>query len=165
MTSNIGARQLKDFGQGVGFSTSTKKDAAEEYSKGVIENALKKTFAPEFLNRIDDAIIFNHLNKENIHEIIDIELEGLYQRLDDLGYKIKIKADAKNYISDKGYDPDFGARPLSRAIQKYLEDPLAEELIKTKIEEGSTINVSLSKEKEISITVTKPRKKKDQPAK
>ena len=165
MTSNIGARQLKDFGQGVGFTTAGKRDSAEEYSKSVIENALKKTFAPEFLNRIDDAVIFNHLSQENIHEIIDIELGGLYKRLDDMGYKIKIKADAKDYIADKGYDPDFGARPLSRAIQKYLEDPLAEELIKNKIEEGSTINVSLSKNKEINISVTKPRKKKDQPTK
>ncbi len=161
MTSNIGARQLKDFGQGVGFSTTAKKAAAEEHSKGVIENALKKTFAPEFLNRIDDVIIFNHLNKENIFKIIDIELEGLYKRVDDLGYKIKISNDAKDYIAEKGYDPDFGARPLSRAIQKYLEDPLAEELIKTKAEEGSTISVTL-KDDQIQVKFTKPRKKKSE---
>ncbi|MEQ8323209.1 MAG: ATP-dependent Clp protease ATP-binding subunit [Vicingaceae bacterium] len=161
MTSNIGARQLKDFGQGVGFATAARQETSEEYSKGVIENALKKTFAPEFLNRIDDVIIFNHLDQENIQTIIDIELEGLYRRIDDLGFKIKITTDAKVYIAKKGYDPDFGARPLARAIQKYLEDPLAEELIKNKFEEGSIINVSLSKKEEITIKVTKPRKKKD----
>ncbi|MEQ8522151.1 MAG: ATP-dependent Clp protease ATP-binding subunit, partial [Vicingaceae bacterium] len=113
MTSNIGARQLKDFGQGVGFATAARQETSEEYSKGVIENALKKTFAPEFLNRIDDVIIFNHLDQENIQTIIDIELEGLYRRIDDLGFKIKITTDAKVYIAKKGYDPDFGARPLA----------------------------------------------------
>lgn len=161
MTSNIGARQLKDFGQGVGFATASKQQASEEYTKGVIQSALKKTFAPEFLNRIDDVIIFNHLDKENIHKIIDIELEGLYKRVGDLGYKIKITPEAKDYIAEKGYDPDFGARPLNRAIQKYLEDPLAEELIRTKAEEGSLISVSLKGE-EITIKFTKPRTKKEE---
>jgi ATP-dependent Clp protease ATP-binding subunit ClpC len=161
MTSNIGARQLKDFGQGVGFATAAKKEMSEEYSKGVIESALKKTFAPEFLNRIDDVVIFNHLDKENIHKIIDIELEGLYKRVADLGYKIKITPQAKDFIADKGYDPDFGARPLARAIQKHLEDPLAEELIRNKAEEGSIINVSL-KNDVIAIKFTSPKKKKGQ---
>ena len=161
MTSNIGARQLKDFGQGVGFATASKQEASDEYTKGVIQSALKKTFAPEFLNRIDDVIIFNHLDKDNIHKIIDIELEGLYKRVGELGYKIKITPEAKDYIAEKGYDPDFGARPLNRAIQKYLEDPLAEELIRTKAEEGSLINVSLKGE-EILIKFTKPRTKKEE---
>jgi ATP-dependent Clp protease ATP-binding subunit ClpC len=161
MTSNIGARQLKDFGQGVGFSTAAKKESAEDHSAGVIQNALKKAFAPEFLNRIDDVVIFNALSKEDIHLIIDIELESLYGRITELGYIIKLTETAKDYIADKGYDSAYGARPLKRAIQKYLEDPLAEEIIQSKVKEGDTINVDLdSVTSELIITVKKSRKKK-----
>ncbi len=157
MTSNIGSRQLKDFGQGVGFSTNTKKDQLEEHSRTVIEHALKKAFAPEFLNRIDDVVVFNSLDKADIYKIIDIELQKLYGRIGGLGYKIHINDDAKGFITDKGFDIQFGARPLKRAIQKYVEDPLAEEIIKSNLVEGDSIEVSLDKEKnELKITVTKP---------
>ena len=167
MTSNIGARQLKDFGQGVGFGTQTKMDTVEESNKAVIENALKKAFAPEFLNRIDDVVVFNALRKEDIHKIIDIELSSLYGRINNLGYNIKLTDAAKNYIEEKGYDPQYGARPLKRAIQKYVEDPLAEEIIKNPIHEGDIIEVDYQKEKDqIIVTVSKakepkPRKKKE----
>jgi ATP-dependent Clp protease ATP-binding subunit ClpC len=159
MTSNIGARQLKDFGQGVGFTTTAKKDMEEDHSKGVIENALKKAFAPEFLNRIDDVVVFNSLSRDDIHKIIDIELNSLYGRINGLGYAIKVSDQAKDFISDKGYDSQFGARPLKRAIQKYLEDPLAEEIIKSNLSEGDTIDVDFEKD-EIKIKVVKPKAKK-----
>jgi ATP-dependent Clp protease ATP-binding subunit ClpC len=166
MTSNIGARQLKDFGQGVGFSTSAKQDSADDHSKGVIEGALKKAFAPEFLNRIDDVVIFNSLTRDDIHAIIDIELENLYGRINGLGYNIKISGEAKDFISDKGYDIQFGARPLKRAIQKYLEDPLAEEIIKSHLSEGDVIDVDFDKEKEeIRIKVIKPKENKSKKSK
>lgn len=145
MTSNIGSRQLKDFGMGVGFNTGAKQSASKEFAQGVIENALKKAFAPEFLNRIDDVVIFEPLVKEHIFRIIDIELEKLYKRIADLGYKVKLSDDAKEFIADKGWDPSFGARPLNRAIQKYLEDPLAEEIIRHKIQEGETIHIDFDK--------------------
>lgn len=148
MTSNIGARQLKDFGQGVGFSTGAKKDQTEQHSKSVIENALKKAFAPEFLNRIDDIVIFNSLEKEHIESIIDIELVKLYQRIEDLGYTIELTAEAKDFIADKGFDKQYGARPLKRAIQKYIEDPLAEEIVNSKIHTGDKITMSLGENKE-----------------
>tara|TARA_R110000782_G_scaffold80846_4_gene159829 strand:+ start:33195 stop:35759 length:2565 start_codon:yes stop_codon:yes gene_type:complete len=161
MTSNIGARQLKDFGQGVGFATSAKKESADEHSASVIQNALKKAFAPEFLNRIDDVVIFNSLSKDDIFKIIDIELESLYKRIQGLGYKIDLANDAKDFIADKGYDAAYGARPLKRAIQKYLEDPLAEEIIQSKIKEGDTIKVELDKvTKELVMTVVKEKPKK-----
>jgi ATP-dependent Clp protease ATP-binding subunit ClpC len=157
MTSNIGARQLKDFGQGVGFSTKAKNDSADEHSRNVIENALKKAFAPEFLNRIDDVVIFNSLTREDIHKIIDIELEKLYTRINGLGYQVKITPEAKDFITEKGFDVQFGARPLKRAIQKYVEDPLAEEIIKSSLSEGDTIEIDLDKEKqEIKIKGAKP---------
>ncbi|MCC7232396.1 MAG: AAA family ATPase, partial [Bacteroidia bacterium] len=146
MTSNIGSRQLKDFGQGVGFQTTTKLSQVDEHARGVIENALKKAFAPEFLNRIDDVIMFNSLEKEHIHKIIDVELVHLYKRIQDLGYKIQLSTEAKDFIADKGFDINYGARPLKRAIQKYLEDPLAEEIIKSEMTEGDTIEVGLNKE-------------------
>jgi ATP-dependent Clp protease ATP-binding subunit ClpC len=156
MTSNIGSRQLKDFGQGVGFTTMSKAAGIEEHSKGVIENALKKAFAPEFLNRIDDVVLFNSLSKEHIHQIIDVELVHLYKRVQELGYKLKLSDEAKDFISDKGYDANFGARPLKRAIQKYLEDPLAEEIIKAELAEGDTIEVNFDKESSsIKISVLK----------
>lgn len=161
MTSNIGARQLKDFGQGVGFATAAKKDSADEHASSVIQNALKKAFAPEFLNRIDDVVMFNHLSLEDIHKIIDIELQSLYKRIIELGYQIVLTEAAKNFIADKGYDSSFGARPLKRAIQKYLEDPLAEEIIQSKLNEGDIINVDLKDNKELVINITKAKKKKN----
>jgi len=148
MTSNIGSRQLKDFGQGVGFATSSKVAQANEYAKGVIQNALRKTFAPEFLNRIDDVVIFNTLTKEDIYKIIDIELAGLYDRINNLGYKVTLTDEAKDFLIEKGYDIQFGARPLKRAIQKYLEDPMAEVIIRAVIKEGDTLFVSYEKDKE-----------------
>lgn len=143
MTSNIGARQLKDFGQGVGFGTSAKLSQAEEHSKGIIENALKKAFAPEFLNRIDDVVVFNALEKEHIDQIINIELDKLYKRISELGYTLKLSEKAINFIADKGFDKQFGARPLKRAIQKYVEDTLAEEIITSKILSGDEIFMDL----------------------
>jgi ATP-dependent Clp protease ATP-binding subunit ClpC len=146
MTSNIGARQLKDFGQGVGFSTSAKTTQADSHSRGVIENALKRAFAPEFLNRIDDVIVFNSLGKDEIFKIIDIELGFLFGRVNSLGYKIELTLAAKEFIAEKGYDSQFGARPLKRAIQKHLEDPIAEEILKGELTEGDTLMVDYDKE-------------------
>jgi ATP-dependent Clp protease ATP-binding subunit ClpC len=161
MTSNIGARQLKDFGTGVGFGTSTRKENEDEISKGVIESALKKAFAPEFLNRIDDVIMFNSLDRADIHKIIDIELANLFGRVNGLGFNIKITDAAKDYIVEKGYDANYGARPLKRAIQKYLEDPMAEEIIKNNLAEGDEIEVDFDKEKdEIIVSAHKPKGKK-----
>ena len=148
MTSNIGARQLKDFGQGVGFTTSAKADQAEAHSRSVIENALKRAFAPEFLNRVDDVIVFNSLDRENIFKIIDIELKSLFVRIESLGYNIKLTDAAKEFVADKGFDSNFGARPLKRAIQKYLEDPIAEEILKGEVTEGNTLEVDYDKSKE-----------------
>jgi ATP-dependent Clp protease ATP-binding subunit ClpC len=161
MTSNIGSRQLKDFGRGVGFNTTAKQDSAEEIDKGVIESALRKTFAPEFLNRVDDVVIFSSLTKESMHSIIDLELEGLFQRIERIGYSVKITKEAKDYIVTKGFDPQFGARPLKRAIQKYLEDPLAEEIIKAGVTEGDTVSVDYDKAKDdIKIKVIKAKSNK-----
>ncbi|UEG53142.1 ATP-dependent Clp protease ATP-binding subunit [Mucilaginibacter daejeonensis] len=146
MTSNIGARQLKDFGQGVGFSTTAKANQADAHSRGVIENALKRAFAPEFLNRIDDVIVFNSLTKENIYKIIDIELASLFGRINGLGYKVELTENAKEVIAERGYDENFGARPLKRAIQKYLEDPIAEEILKGELTDGDVMEVDFDKE-------------------
>ncbi len=160
MTSNIGARDLSDFGKGVGFGTTAKAEGQEDSNRGVIEKALKKAFAPEFLNRIDDIIIFNSLKREDIHRIIDIELANLYKRVGELGYDLKLTDDAKDFLSEKGYDEKFGARPLKRAIQKFIEDPMAEEIINQGVEEGDKIVISLNKEKtDVSIKVTKGKKK------
>ncbi|WP_336092813.1 ATP-dependent Clp protease ATP-binding subunit [Leeuwenhoekiella sp. CH_XMU1409-2] len=148
MTSNIGARKLKDFGQGVGFGTAARKEQAEENAKGVIQQALKKAFAPEFLNRVDDVIVFNALDRKEIHKIIDIELKKLYQRIETLGYHLTLSDKAKDFISDKGFDKEYGARPLKRAIQKYIEDALAEEIISSKITEGDRIFMDLEDDKE-----------------
>ncbi|TDS16286.1 ATP-dependent Clp protease ATP-binding subunit [Sphingobacterium paludis] len=148
MTSNIGARQLKEFGQGVGFTTAAKTNQADSHSRGVIETALKRAFAPEFLNRIDDVIVFNSLSKENIFKIIDIELKSLFNRIEGLGYHITLTDKAKNFIAEKGYDSNFGARPLKRAIQKYLEDPIAEEILKGEVKNGSQLNIDYSEEKQ-----------------
>ena len=160
MTSNIGARQLKDFGGGVGFGTATKAAQADEHAKSVIEGALKKSFAPEFLNRIDDVIIFNALEREDIHAIIDIELDKLLNRISDLGYTLDLSEKAKDYIADKGFDKKYGARPLKRAIQKYIEDALAEEIVNSKLSEGDTIKMDLDeKENKLTIQIEKTKKK------
>ena len=148
MTSNIGSRQLKDFGQGVGFNVSKTPESENENAKYVIQKALKKAFAPEFLNRIDDVVMFNQLDKKQIHKIIDIEIKDLYKRVESLNYKLKISSAAKDFIAEKGYDPQFGARPLKRAIQKYLEDEMAEIIIKASITEGDTISVGYDKKNE-----------------
>jgi len=148
MTSNIGTRQLKEFGQGVGFSTRKSADEENEYAKFVIQKALKRAFAPEFLNRVDDVVIFNPLEKSHIEQIIDIELQGLYERVETLKYKLDITEAAKHFIADKGFDPQFGARPLKRAIQKYLEDEMAETIIGNVINEGDTIIIDLDETKE-----------------
>ncbi|MAB49597.1 MAG: Clp protease ClpC [Flavobacteriaceae bacterium] len=154
MTSNIGARKLKDFGTGVGFGTSAQQAQESDHAKGVIENALKKAFAPEFLNRIDDVIVFNALEKEDIDKIIDIELIKLVKRIKDLGYDLVLTDKAKDYIAEKGFDKQYGARPLNRAIQKYVEDALAEEIINAKIQEGDTITMDLdAKKDELKIKV------------
>ena len=161
MTSNIGSRQLKDFGQGVGFATGAKVSSASDHERGVIESALKKAFAPEFLNRVDDVIMFNSLSKENINTIIDIELAQVYKRIENMGYKIKLEDSARDFIVEKGYDSQFGARPLKRAIQKYVEDPLAEHIINAKLTEGDSINLSYNSEiNEMDVKIIKPRKKK-----
>ncbi len=163
MTSNIGARQLQDFGTGVGFGTKTRTENDQENMKSVIENALKKAFAPEFLNRIDDVVIFNSLSKEDIHKIIDIELEKLFSRINGLGYKVQLTTKAKNYIADKGFDEKYGARPLNRAIQKYIEDPLAEEIIQKSVKEGDVIKLDYkANENKISVSVVSSKKKTSQ---
>jgi ATP-dependent Clp protease ATP-binding subunit ClpC len=146
MTSNIGSRQLKDFGTGVGFATTNKLASNESESKQVIEGALKKFFSPEFLNRIDDIIVFNSLEKHDILNILEIQMKKMLKRIEDLGYKIELSQEAKEFIAEQGFDSKFGARPLHRAIQKYLEDPLAEEILKGDIVEGSVVNIELDKE-------------------
>ena len=146
MTSNIGARKLKDFGSGVGFGTAAQKSQEASNARSVIENALKKAFAPEFLNRIDDVVVFNNLEKEDIDRIIDIELAKLLERISELGYTLKLSKKAKRFIADKGFDKQYGARPLKRAIQKYIEDALAEEIIKSNVHEGETITLDVGKD-------------------
>ena len=156
MTSNIGARQLKDFGQGVGFGTAARKTQESTHQKGVIENALKKAFAPEFLNRIDDVVVFNALEREHIHQIIDIELAKLFKRIKDIGYVLNLTDSAKDYIAEKGFDKQYGARPLKRAIQKYIEDALAEEIVNSKLKEGDSIFIDLDKKsEELTIKIEK----------
>lgn len=159
MTSNIGSRQLKEFGQGVGFQTTAKESNKSGYAKSIIENALRKSFAPEFLNRIDDVVIFEDIKREDIHKIIDIELSHLYKRVAELGYTLEVSIKAKDYIMDKGWDPNFGARPLKRAIQKYVEDILAEEIIKSSLKEGDLITVDFDDEKqEMTVNTTRAQK-------
>ncbi|MFZ5554296.1 MAG: ATP-dependent Clp protease ATP-binding subunit [Bacteroidota bacterium] len=160
MTSNIGARQLSDFGTGVGFGTKAKTESETRDTKGIIEAALRKAFAPEFLNRIDDVVMFNSLKREDIHKIIDIELAKLFKRINELGFKIDLTPEAKDHVADNGFDEKFGARPLKRALQKFLEDPLAEEIIKSNVTEGDTIHVGFDKEKsELTFKVSKAKKK------
>ena len=159
MTSNIGARQLADFGTGVGFGTKAQESQKEDVAKGVVQNALRKAFAPEFLNRIDDVIMFKSLSREDIHKIIDLELDKLYGRINDLGYQISLTDKAKDYIVDKGYDEKFGARPLKRAIQKLIEDPLAEEIVKSNLHEGDTIEIDrIDGNEDLTVKITKGKK-------
>lgn len=162
MTSNIGARQLKDFGDGVGFATANRMENADENNKAVIEKALKRTFSPEFLNRIDDVVVFNSLSKENIFEIIDIVMQGVIKRLTNLGLAMELTPEAKSFIADKGYDSQFGARPLHRAIQKYLEDPLAEEILNMNIKNGDVMVAEMDETGEkIRFVLKKEEKKKE----
>ena len=149
MTSNIGARQVKDFGTGVGFETTSIKSQADDIEKNVINNALKKTFAPEFLNRVDDIVIFNTLEKNDIYQIVEIELKALISRIERLGYKVSLTTDAKSFICEKGFDKKNGARPLKRAIQKYIEDLLAEEIVNNKIKEGDNLEICHKKGEDI----------------
>jgi ATP-dependent Clp protease ATP-binding subunit ClpC len=146
MTSNIGVRQLKEFGDGVGFATASRVQNQEDNNKAVIEKALKRTFSPEFLNRVDDVVVFNALTKEHIFEIIDILMKGVHKRLVNLGFTLQLTPAAKEFIADKGYDIQFGARPLHRAIQKYLEDPLAEEILSLNVKNGDILVADLDKE-------------------
>ena len=139
MTSNIGVRDLKDFGSGIGFNTQSRKDNVDEMMKGTIQNALRKAFSPEFLNRLDDVIVFNSLSREDIHVIIDITLKKVFARILAIGYTIELTEKAKDFLAEKGYDAQYGARPLNRAIQKFLEDPIAEEILKGEVLEGDTI--------------------------
>ena len=159
LTSNIGTRQIAEFGHGIGFDTSAKKSTRDEQTKSILQKALQKTFAPEFLNRIDDVIMFNSLGKEEINQIIDLELKGLYDRVRSLGYQLKIAPAARDYIAERGFDANYGARPLKRAIQKYLEDPMAEILIMAGQSDGDTINVGFDSGKsEIKIKIKKKKK-------
>jgi ATP-dependent Clp protease ATP-binding subunit ClpC len=161
MTSNIGARQLKEFGDGVGFATATRVQQTEENNRSVIEKALKRTFSPEFLNRIDDVIVFNSLTKENIFLIIDIIMKHVVGRLVNLGLNLILTDAAKEFIAEKGYDVQFGARPLHRAIQKYVEDPLAEEILNYSVKQGDTLIADVDKDKvALSFTLQKKEKEK-----
>jgi ATP-dependent Clp protease ATP-binding subunit ClpC len=156
LTSNIGTRQIAEFGHGIGFDTQARKASRDEHTKSILQKALRKTFAPEFLNRIDDVIMFNSLGREDINKIIDLELKSLYERVKSLGYQLKIAPAARNFIAEKGFDATYGARPLKRTIQKYLEDPMAEILIKSMPGEGDIINVGfISAKSEIKIRIQK----------
>ncbi len=154
MTSNLGARQLKDFGTGVGFETKSKKEQSNEIEKSIIEKELKKTFTPEFLNRIDEVIIFNNLEKKDIREIVDIELSKVIERVNGIGYKLEVKSNAKDFLTDKGYDKKYGARPLNRAIQKYIEDLIAENVVSNQIKEGDIIEIDwIKKQNSLSLKI------------
>jgi ATP-dependent Clp protease ATP-binding subunit ClpC len=156
MTSNIGARQLADFGTGVGFGTKSREESRDENAKSVVQNALRKAFSPEFLNRVDDMILFKSLTREDIHRIIDLELSKLYGRINNLGYQIEITSKAKDFIVDNGYDEKFGARPLKRAIQKYIEDPLAEQIINSQLHEGDKIKIDIKEgAEELTVKIEK----------
>ena len=161
MTSNIGVRQLKDFGEGVGFATAARQQSADENNKAVIEKALKRTFSPEFLNRIDDVMIFNTLTQEHIFQIIDILMKGVMKRLVSLGFTLELTEEAKKFIAEKGYDQQFGARPLHRAIQKYLEDPLAEEILNMNVKAGDVLIADLDAEKSLLKFTLKEEGKKE----
>ena len=159
MTSNIGVRDLKDFGAGIGFASQARSDNMDEVMKSTIQSALKKAFSPEFLNRLDDVVVFNSLSQEHIFKIIDISLGKLFSRITDLGYKIELTEKAKEFLAEKGYDQQYGARPLNRAIQKYLEDAIAEEILKGDLSEGDIITADYSGEgTELTIVVKKKEK-------
>jgi ATP-dependent Clp protease ATP-binding subunit ClpC len=163
MTSNIGARKIADFGSGVGFSTKSKIEDKEKDQKGIIENALKRSFAPEFLNRIDDLVLFSSLDRGDLIKIIDIELDKLFKRTQQLGYNLKLSKKAKAYVAEKGYDPKYGARPLKRAIQRYIEDPVAEEIVDSQVLEGDTLKIDYDDKKDkINITVVRNKKPKSE---
>ena len=152
MTSNVGTRQLKDFGKGIGF-TSGQAENMKDYSRGIITKALNKQFAPEFLNRLDEIINFDQLEMESLVKIVDIELEGLYKRVESIGYKLIMDEEARKFIANKGYDIQYGARPLKRAIQTHVEDALAEVILGSEIQEGDTIRGTYDKEKDAIVMV------------
>lgn len=153
MTSNVGSRQLKDFGQGVGFSTNARQENYKKDIQRTIEDAISKQFAPEFINRIDDIIFFNSLSKEDIHKIIDIELKHVYQKLNDINIKIALSEQLKDFIADKGWSSQYGARPLKRAIQQYIEDVLAEEIVNESIHNGDSLLIDYdTKEEKVIVT-------------
>jgi ATP-dependent Clp protease ATP-binding subunit ClpC len=155
MTSNIGVRDLKDFGSGIGFATKSKNENPDEVMKSTIQSALRKAFSPEFLNRLDDVIVFNSLSREDIHSIIDISLAKLFKRVTSLGYQVELTEKAKDFLSEKGYDQQYGARPLNRAIQKYLEDPVAEEILKGDLREGDVLLADHIEGEQLVISVRK----------
>ena len=164
MTSNIGARDLKDFGAGIGFTTKAKKEGMDDLMKGTIQNALRKAFSPEFLNRLDDVIVFNSLTREDIHRVIDITLKNVFQRIQILGYGVELTEKAKDFLAEKGYDPQYGARPLNRAIQKYLEDPVAEEILKGEVNQGDVILADYDgKSESLTLKVKKKKVEKTDP--
>ena len=155
MTSNIGARQVKDFGSGLGFETASQKSQSSEIEKGVIQKELKRTFSPEFLNRIDDIVIFNALEPKDIRLIVDIELIKLIERVQKLGYEISVTDSAKDFIAEKGYDSKFGARPLNRAIQKHVEDLIAENVVNNTLKEKDKIIIDKNeKEDALKLKIT-----------
>ena len=154
MTSNLGARQLKDFGTGVGFETKSKKEQTNDIEKSIIQKELKKTFTPEFLNRIDEVIIFNNLEKKDIRKIVDIELAKVIKRVNDIGYKLEVTLNAKDFLTEKGYDKKYGARPLNRAIQKYIEDLIAENVVSNNIKDGDIIEIDwIKKQDSLSLKI------------
>jgi ATP-dependent Clp protease ATP-binding subunit ClpC len=157
MTSNIGVRDIKDFGAGIGFATASRRESSDELMKSTIQNALKKTFSPEFLNRLDDVIVFNSLSREHINKIIDITLDKLFARIRAIGYAVELTDKAKEFLADKGFDPAYGARPLNRAIQKYLEDAVAEEILKGEVRDGDVILADYEGEGEkLTVSIKKP---------
>jgi ATP-dependent Clp protease ATP-binding subunit ClpC len=157
---------LQDFGTGVGFGTKAKEEARDENSKAVIQNALRKAFSPEFLNRVDDMIMFRSLERQDIHKIIDLELDKLFSRIQDLGYFLELTEKAKDFIVERGYDEKFGARPLKRAIQKFIEDPLAEGIINHNLSQGDTVLMDkVDDQEELSVQIKKAKAKKTNPKK
>ena len=164
LTSNIGSRQLKDFGTGVGFNTAAKRSATESESNAILQNALKKTFSPEFLNRVDDVIMFNALDKPDILKIIDLVLDSVSRRLLDLGYELSLTDSARDFLIEKGFDPQFGARPLKRAVQKYVEDVVAEKVIGGGLKEGDKIQLDYHPEEGMRVVAQKKGKKAKDPA-
>jgi ATP-dependent Clp protease ATP-binding subunit ClpC len=159
MTSNIGVKELSQYGKGLGFSTGAEIANEEERARAIIEKALKKKFKPEFLNRIDDAIIFNGLKREDIDKIIYNELESLEERINEMGYELKLGKNAIDFLAKKGYDPEYGARPLARTIQRYVEDPIADEVLSGKVNEGDTLRIDYDDKKEKIVIKCLPKKK------